>query len=111
MKSSQRWGGCRVRVVYLDEPSADSLLRVGLVAVSALLLSNSIRRWVCVDLLAWIEKGGVLEPLTLRIDGSRVRWLRADESSLLGVLRNAVKRGGWSGIRVEIRNHIDSLDE
>ena len=110
MRSSRRWGGCRARVVYLDEPSPGSLLRAGMVAVSALLLSNSIRRWVCVELLVWTEAGGEQRPLTLRIDGSRVRWLRADESSLLGVLRSAVARGGWPGIRVETGNSIGGLD-
>lgn len=73
------------------------------------MLSDSIRRWVCVELLVWTETSSERRPLTLRIDGSRVRWLRADEPSLLGVLRNAIARGGWPGIRVETGNSISDL--
>ena len=110
MSASRRWDGCRVRIVYRDEPAPGSLLRAGLVAVSALLLSNSIRRHVCVELLAWLETGSGLQPVTLRINGARVKWLRADESSLLGVLRNAVRKGSWPGIEVTLGDGLKSVE-
>ncbi|KSW11738.1 hypothetical protein CF15_02675 [Pyrodictium occultum] len=107
MRSSPGSGSCRVRVLYRDEASPGSLLRAGMVAAAALLLSGGIRRWVCVEAVVWLE-AGEWRPVTVRIDGSRVRWLRADEPTLLGVLSSALERGSWPGIEA---NPGDVLEE
>ena len=85
------------------EPTRGRMDEVARFIHNALFLSHNLRR----DVLAKVTLfEGPLAPLTLSIDGSSVRGLHPDESSILGFIRTAIRRfeegkAQMPGVKVE----------
>lgn len=78
----------------------DALVHLLRVAAAALLLSNSIRRWLVYEAEAPISGGKYMH---LRIDGCRVKGL-APQATVLEGIASAVLRSGkrWPGLEASI---------
>jgi hypothetical protein len=101
LRSSQSLVGCR-RIVCYDAGCSDTAgLDAMLTATSSLMLSNDVRRDVCSIVCFGVMRGGECLRYRLVFYGARVKGLRMDENTVLGVLRSIMRRGSWPGVRVE----------
>lgn len=88
---------CSLTVYYVDEGcDGDSLLRAAMVAAHSLIVSNDIRRWVCVEAVAC--RGG--SRLLLRVVGAVARGLAVQETALQGLLSSLLRGDKWPGIEL-----------
>lgn len=102
---------CRLKLVYIHESCNEkTLLEVGLVAAFALIVSNNIRRGVCVRAVTPLPRD-CKDLYEIIFHGSTVKGLAPLESMIEGVLGALLEKGSWPGISIRQVSSMDYLED
>ena len=94
--------------MYIHESCSDTaLLDVGLVAAFTLMVSNDIRRDICVKAITRLPPT-CKDLYEITFYGSKIKGLAPQETMIRGLLDNLLRRGSWPGVHLK---RIDGLED